>query len=159
MGKRAKPKTKGAPLKKSRGRKLKLTAEVEATVCSFVRAGAFAHVAAGAAGIGTSTFFHWMADERPRYRKFRHEVEKAQAEARVSAEVVVKKMNPVAWLRLGPGRDKDGSPGWTETAKVELTGKDGAPLIPEQKQDLSKLSGEELAQLEALLAKTTPHPE
>ena len=110
------------------GRKCALTAQVEATICSYIRAGAFAWVAAQAAGIGRSTFTAWMADERPRFRAFQAKVEEAKAQARLAAETEVRKTDALAWLRLGPGRDKAGEPGWTESAKVEHSGPNGSPL-------------------------------
>jgi hypothetical protein len=39
-------------------------------------------------------------------------------------------------------------------AKQEVTGKDGGPIQTEQRQDLSRLSLDELIQLRAIVAKT-----
>ena len=38
----------------------------------------------------------------------------ARAEARLSAEVEVKRGEPLNWLMKGPGRDRSGEPGWTD---------------------------------------------
>src|SRR5262249_19759838 len=35
---------------------------------------------------------------------------------------------PLAWLRMGPGRDRPGEPGWTDAPPTEATGSGGAPL-------------------------------
>ena len=58
------------------------------------------------------------AGEKP-FRQFRRDVLKAAAQARVRAEVQVRKVSPLAWLRYGPGRDRPGEPGWTERAHAE----------------------------------------
>jgi hypothetical protein len=140
--------------------------------------GAFAWVAAASAGISQATYFRWMRqgeenvatvdaenaerDERgePRieydvFGKFYLDVKKASAQARLVNERRVMKDNPLAWLRFGPGRERPGEPGWTDSNKVEVTGKDGAPLNPTtglQRLDLSKYTPEQLDQLERLLA-------
>jgi len=52
----------------------------------------------------------------------------AQAEARASAEVTVKKMDPKWWLSR-MHRDYIGTPGWTDKQQLEHTGEGGAPLL------------------------------
>ena len=54
------------------------------------------------------------------------DVREARAQARVAAETEVRRDNPLAWLRYGPGRDRAGEPGWTE--RHEIAGADGAPV-------------------------------
>lgn len=106
------------------GRKTLLTPEVQAKVVAYIRQGAYEWVAAQAAGIGRRTFYHWMesGEKYPNspYRQFWHEVTQAHAEARVLAETEVRKTNPVAWLRYGPGREKKDQPGWTESHEITL---------------------------------------
>lgn len=111
------------------GRPSKLTPELQAKIVAGVRLGAFPSIAARAAGIGSSTFYRWMqAGERgrKRFREFREEVGRAAAEARQAAEWEVRKTNPLAWLRYGPGRSKPGRPGWTDAK--EITGEDAGPV-------------------------------
>ena len=38
----------------------------------------------------------------------------------------VRRDNPLAWLRYGPGRERPGEPGWTESR--EILGQDGGPV-------------------------------
>lgn len=53
-----------------------------------------------------------------RYRDFADRVVRAHAQARLSREIAVANTNPLAWLRLGPGRDRGpDEPGWTEPAR------------------------------------------
>ena len=81
-----------------------------------LRRGAFDWVAAEAAGIHRRTFYRWMRQgetgEEP-YRRFAEEVLRARAQARLEAEQQVRERDPLSWLRLGPGRERWGEPGWT----------------------------------------------
>lgn len=50
---------------------------------------------------------------------FWRDVLEARAKARVVAETRVASENPLAWLRMGPGRHKgDADPGWTDRVEV-----------------------------------------
>src|SRR5947209_4968597 len=74
-----------------------LTEQIVDTIVSYVRAGAFDHVAAEAAGISARTFRDWMARGEGRgsrassrkLRAFAERVREAQAEARAGAEIRV----------------------------------------------------------------------
>ena len=112
------------------GRPTLLTPELQETLVSYVRQGAYDWVAAETVGIGRTTFYRWMAEgeakPRGKYREFWVKVSRARAEARTLAETTVRRENPLAWLRYGPGREKAGQPGWTETH--EITGSAGGPI-------------------------------
>lgn len=112
------------------GRPTKLTPDVHQRIVAYIRAGAFAWVAAEAAGVSKSSFHRWLQrgerEGRGRYFDFGEEVRQAQAQARVAAETEVRKSSPATWLRYGPGRDRPGEPGWTDQRQV--TGPDGGPL-------------------------------
>ena len=124
------------------GRRTKLNPETQRIIVQYIRNGAFDYIAARAAGIGKETFYTWLNDPRPLYRQFRDEVEKARGEARVAAEIEVRRENPLAWLRYGPGRERRGEPGWTDMKQV--SGPDGG-AIPLSVVDeiLGELDGEE----------------
>ena len=82
---------------------------------AYIRAGTYDWVAAEAAVIGNSTYYRWMErGERSAaepYRSFWSAVRQARAQARVAAETEVRReINPIAWLRYGPGRDRAGEP-------------------------------------------------
>lgn len=107
------------------GRKPLLTPEVHKRIVDYTRSGAFAWVAAQACGITPQTFGNWMRwgeKGNPRYLSFFSEVRKAQAEARVLAENQVRKEQAFNWLRYGPGRERPGEPGWTESKEIDLRG-------------------------------------
>lgn len=75
------------------GRPEKLTDEVKRRLLEAIRAGTPVEVAAEYAGIARSTFYRWLAlaDTEERYRGFREEVRKAEAEAHVHAAAVIRK--------------------------------------------------------------------
>jgi hypothetical protein len=104
------------------GRRSLLTEQVTAKVVEAIKGGAFDWVAAEAAGIGRRTFYDWLArGERGdrRYIEFVVRVRQARAEARIRAESLVRQRDPLSWLRLGPGRERDDEPGWTAPRKPE----------------------------------------
>ena len=119
------------------GRRTLLTAELQRDICAFVRAGAYDYAAAEACGISRRSFFEWLErGEReskrgraPVYVQFARAIRRAQAEARVSAEVTVKKIDPKWWLSR-MHRERPEAPGWNDTRSTEVTGKDGKALIP-----------------------------
>lgn len=110
-------------------RRTLLTPEVHKTIVDNVREGAYDWVAAQAAGIDPRTFYNWMKwgrNGRPSYVQFFQDVSQARAQARAEAEINVRKDNPFNWLRYGPGRERPGEPGWTESH--EHTGAEGGPM-------------------------------
>lgn len=112
------------------GRKTKLTAEVQQRICSAIEAGAYDWVAAEAAGICQRSFYTYLelgAEGRQPYAQFLQEVSRARAQARVAAEIDVRKDSPFNWLRYGPGKQRPGQPGWTELH--EHVGEQGGPLV------------------------------
>jgi len=112
-------------------RPTKLTPEVHRTIVEYIRAGAYDHVAAQAAGIAPSTFRRWLergAPGRPPYRAFAADVAQARAQARVAAEIEVRRDHPLSWLRYGPGRERPGAPGWTQSVQHEHSGPEGGPI-------------------------------
>ena len=139
-----------APWRAPRGRRpLILDGAVRRQVLDSVRLGAYLWVAANAAGITERTLMYWLQKGREGiepYVQFFQEIEQSLAFARLSAETRVQRDNPLAWLRVGPGRERPGRPGWTEEVqRVEVTGKDGEPI----KVDL-RLSDDELREVAKL---------
>ena len=99
-----------------------LTPEIEAKIVAYVRAGGYAHIAAEAAGIPREVFEEWMRKgeaKRPNktYRLFAETVRRAEAQARLNAEVAAFKNKPMDWLKAGPGKETTATPGWSALAK------------------------------------------
>lgn len=108
------------------GRPSLYTPEVHRSIVAAIRAGAYDWVAAEANGIDRTTFATWMrrGEREPvePYFTFRMDVRAARAQARLSAEIEVRKDAPFNWLRFGPGREREDSPGWTESKEVRHSG-------------------------------------
>lgn len=127
-----------------------------------VEAGAFAHVAARAAGITMATLGRWRRD--PEKAEFAERLATAEAQARVSAETRVHREKPVTWLKIGPGRDQGDPerPGWTSAPRqVNVRGQHvhahaAVDARPRVAVDLSRLSTEELRQLQQITHKLMP---
>jgi hypothetical protein len=96
-------------------------------ILSFLRAGAFPHVAAEAAGLQRQVFRRWLkSGEKKRarepFRTFAREVRKACAQARLRAELAAWKLDPKFWLKYGPGRELPDCPGWTGETRAGSCG-------------------------------------
>ena len=107
------------------GRRTKLTPDVERIILEHIEGGAFDYIAAQAAGIERRTFTVWLrrgerSAEEP-FRSFSYRVREARARARAVAESKVYANQPFNWLRYGPGRERPGKPGWTDSKQVDVT--------------------------------------
>lgn len=111
------------------GRSPKLTPEVQQSIVAQIEDGAWDYVAAENAGIGQRTFYRWLEDGaagKAPYWQFRQAISAARAQARARAERRVLAADPFKWLRYGPGRERPGQPGWTDSQQV--TGTEGGPV-------------------------------
>lgn len=103
-----------------------LTPERHKAIVAAIRAGSFDWIAAEANGIDRQTLKLWMRTgirkKREPYLSFVKDVKTARAQARLSAEIEVRKDQPFNWLRFGPGREREGEAGWTESTEINHTG-------------------------------------
>jgi len=117
------------------GRPSLLTPESHKAIVAAIRAGAYDWIAAEANGIDRETFKLWMRTgtrtKREPYLSFVRDVRTARAQARLSAEIEVRKDAPFSWLRFGPGRERDGEAGWTESSEVKHSGSVGVMYTQE----------------------------
>lgn len=108
------------------GRPSLLTPEIQRAIPAAIRAGSYDWVAAEANGVDRTTFATWMRrgerEQTEPYVTFRRDVLTARAQARLSAEIEVRRDSPFNWLRYGPGRERDDAPGWTESREVKHSG-------------------------------------
>jgi hypothetical protein len=122
-----------------RGRPLgsvRLTAQIQAQIVGFIRAGAYAHVAAQAAGVPERTFHEWCERGEGRHpsrpptselEAFAREVRIAQAEARATAEIRVFREHPRYWLSH-VARSRPESEGWTQVQAEREGSRRGSEL-------------------------------
>jgi hypothetical protein len=106
-----------------------LTPERHKAIVAAIRAGSFDWVAAEANGITRETLRLWLRkgarDKRKPYLAFSDDVRAARAQARLSAEIEVRRDQPFNWLRYGPGREREGEAGWTESTELRHSGSVG----------------------------------
>lgn len=119
----------------------KLTPTLERSLVAYVRAGAFPHVAAEAAGVPRAVFADWLARDRGPYRAFALSVTQAHAQSRCVAEIAIHDTKPLDWLKCGPGRPAPDRPGWTAAARAPVNDSQaGSPLAdPEVQRFLAGL--------------------
>ena len=123
-----------------------LTPELLRNIAAGIRAGGFPHVAAAANQVRAALFERWLRLGRRKhagepYRGFVGEIEAAQAQARLRAEMTVQEKDPRTWLKHGPGRELPGKPGWSALARPSLPSDRGVDLTaaPEFLHLLAKL--------------------
>jgi hypothetical protein len=107
----------GARDRRRRGRPSTFTPSATGTIPAHIRAGASAHVAAEAAGVGYSTLRAWLASGDPAFREFREAYARVAALTRADAEQRVYRTRPLQWLRV-MARSRPGRDGWTEPSSV-----------------------------------------
>lgn len=137
-------------------RPTKLTAGVRDRIVQAIRTGNYAEPSARAAGVAPSTYYRWLArGEREQagiYRDFHDAVRLAEAEAEVHAVAILRRAMSEDW-RAGLAYLERRYPArWRRQTSTELSGPDGGPIRTQRAHalDLTRLSDEELAQLERL---------
>ena len=87
--------------RKATGRPSKLTPQVQEKILTVIRAGNYAYVAAAYAGIGRSTFYHWLElgeqEESGCFRDFLDAVKAAETEAEIRAVATIQKHMAKNW--------------------------------------------------------------
>lgn len=71
-----------------------------------------------------TVFTAWLERGRTsktgRCRRFHDAILQAQAQARLAAETRALQKNPLTWLKSGPGRETESTPGWTTPGKPQF---------------------------------------
>src|SRR5258708_38026924 len=74
------------------------------------------------------------------YKHFAEEVRRAEAQARLGAEVAALKDKPMDWLKAGPGKETTVKPGWSALAKPRTgAGKDPSLMMDPGGQTLLRV--------------------
>ena len=135
----------------------RLTTELQNQIATFIRNGAYPHVAAQAAGVPHTLFLSWMergqrTTRHNHYRLFFLEVQTAHAISRLRAEMALHQDDPRTWLTKGPGKEQPGEPGWSGVVR---------PLVNlSDNRTLNLLADPQAATLlSAILAALAPFPE
>jgi hypothetical protein len=110
---------------------MKPSPELLKEIVAYIRAGAYPHVAAQAAGLSQTQFTQWMqrgerAGSKGSHADFAKAIRQAEAQARITAEMEIRQNKPLDWLRNGPGRHSMQNVGWTGnvrgTSQAETAG-------------------------------------
>jgi len=102
--------------KRPPGRPTKLTEALSTQFVLHVRAGATPERVAEALGLGIRTYYTWMEKGRmgdATYEQFQQDVTRAMHETVMNAEILVRRGDPRAFLRMSPlARGNSDMPGW-----------------------------------------------
>jgi hypothetical protein len=133
----------------------KLSPEVTERIVQAIRAGNYAEAACQSAGIGTSTFYRWMAqgakEPASEFAVFRDEVVRAEAEAEVHAVAIMRRAMGGDWRAALAYLERRHAARWRPRHQTEIVGRQDGP--GDGGLDLSKLSDAELATLEELTSR------
>ncbi len=113
------------------------------SICACIQAGVSPYRAATAYGIPERTFYRWLKQgERgePPYDEFHRRVTEAGGKAVAAAEMLVFTKNPLAWLRLGPGREDWGDhPRAAPETNVQVGGAQSQAALADLPEHLREL--------------------
>ncbi len=117
-------------------RPTKLTPEVRDKIVKAISAGAYATVAAKAAGIGKSTYFRWLEEAlkenaKPELVEFREAVKEAEAQAEIANIALIRTAAQAGtWQAAAWYLERKHAERWGRTTKLqaELSGPDGKPI-------------------------------
>ena len=117
-------------------RPTKLTKEVRDKIVKAISAGAYATVAAKAAGIGESTYFRWLDEAqkpnaKPELVEFRESVKEAEAQAEIANIALIRTAAQAGtWQAAAWYLERKHAERWGRTTKLqaELSGPDGSPI-------------------------------
>jgi hypothetical protein len=137
-------------------RPTKLTGEVTERIVQAIRAGNYAEAACQAAGVGTSTFYRWMArgvaEPASEYGAFREQVLRAEGEAEVHAVAIIRRAMAEDWRAALAYLERRHANRWRPRQQTELI---AGPAPDASGLDLSRLSDTDLASLEELTQRAT----
>jgi transposase len=139
------------------GRPTKLTERLQNRLIALIQQGNYRETAAALSGISPATFHRWMergAQGRHPYRAFREAVEHAETWAEgIAVRTVQSNIRAGDWKAAMTWLERKFPDRWGRRNRVEVSGRDGGPVTVAARPDLSKLTTEELQQLESILAR------
>lgn len=140
------------------GTPAKLTRRLIDDICKTVETGVYIETAAAYAGVHRSTFYDWLkfgrkhieTGKRSVYRELVQAVDVAVAKFEVGAMARLQEAGGKVW-QADAWRLERRLPDRYQRRRIEHTGPEGGPI--QMRIDISKLSDEELDQLEQLIEK------
>jgi hypothetical protein len=115
------------------GRRTKLTAQLQAEICTLIAAGNSYYVAAALNGIHRTTFFKWMnkgrnANHRTEFRDFFDAVTRASAEAENAYVTVICEAGKKDWRASAWWLERRYPARWGRKRRAEISGPTGDPI-------------------------------
>jgi hypothetical protein len=94
-------------------------------ILASIRSGGYPHIAAAAWGVTEAMWEkwrRWATGKRTKreYKDFFGQVEQAQGQARLRAEIQALGEDPRTWLKHGPGKELPNKPGWSALPRPAL---------------------------------------
>lgn len=139
------------------GRPSMFTKERRKKIIEYLQAGNYRETAAVASGISYATLRDWEkqgeeAEEENDFSIFSRAIKEAEADGeRQALERIQKQAEEGVWTAAAWFLERKHNERWGRRDRTELTGKDGKDLIPNTRNRLRNLSGEELALLAHVL--------
>lgn len=137
------------------GRPTKLTPELQDRIVQAIRAGAYIETAAAYAGVSKDTLYQWLKrgarSKSGIYRQFSDAVEKALAEAEMRDVMLVGRAAETNWQAAAWRLERKFPERWGRRDRVSM--EHSGEVHHTHKIDLSKLSDEELTELERIAEK------
>ena len=143
------------------GRPTKLNPTVQQRVCDAIRSGNWMETAAAFAGIDRSTLQRWFrrGEQAPKgiYRDFATAVQKATADAEArDVALIGKAAGEGNWQAAAWRLERRFPERWGRKDRIEATVHSTSDPVNQFRQDIKKLTDEELDALEKLYAKMLP---
>ena len=133
-----------------RGRKPKLTPEVQKIIVDAIAGGNYNDIAADYAGVGRTTFYRWMEKGEEAasgiYRDFWDAVKKASAQAEVRNVTAIER-DP-SWQAKAWWLERKHNDRWGRKERHELTGADGGPVAIDWAGAIQELEADKAAAAE-----------
>lgn len=151
---------KGSPT----GRKTKLNKKIIREAADLIKAGNYVNVVCQYLGIAQATWYNWLVKgeeaESGIYKEFLETIKSAEVTAEIRNVSLIQKAAKDDWKAAMTYLERRHPERWgrkDRTQTLEHVGLNGGPIQTENKQtvDLSKMSAQELIQLESILVKHT----
>ena len=140
---------------KKNGRREKISESIIDTIAMAVRGGNYIETAAALAGVHKDTLYDWLKKEERGglYKKFSDSIKKALAESEARDVLIIGEAGKTQWQASAWRLERRFYEKWGRKDKIEAK-IEGA--IKTSNYDLSKLTTEQLSQLELILAGADP---
>lgn len=148
------------------GRPSKLTDEMLDTIVKHLKTGNFVSTACRLSGITERSYYGWMetgeadfvSGKDTMHARFFQSTTHAIADAEDMAVYALRRAWKEDWRAAAWYLERRKAGKWARRDRMEVTGKDGGPIEHDHRIDLSRLTHEELEQLDSIVRKASESP-